>query len=458
MGEKAQPSYMPTFNKLVALSLGLLSFIGCKNDEEIDAMRFLSSSINGYSLNGDLEQIPIDLKVELVFSGAVDLAALTNAIRLSVDQSEVMFNVELSNANSKATIDANLEYATDYTFTISTETIGVNGASLDEPVAIQFTTMENDVIRSMAPCTGDCLQSVEFDIGGSKMNFWVYANYPLDLTNAIWEDLNQAVIVVHGQNRDADNYYQYMSSTFSDLSLSEHTLLIAPWFRDDQDVESADLYWTSSSWREGGSSNGSVAVSSYALVDSLLQLIADKEHFPALNEVIVTGHSSGGMFTHLFSASSSSEENLIGLNFEYIVANSQYFYYPTDYRYGEETNGFFLPVGCSGYNQWPYGFDAHPSYITSSDSEAFDVRFASRSVTYLLGNESSNDGALNTTNCKATLLGSTRYQRGENMYRVMDEFFTDHHHSRIVVESIGHDGEGMYKSGEFKTLLMDLVN
>ena len=453
----------PHFNMKILVSivlpmLVLFSIHGCKEDEEVKIIELVSSSINGYSLDSELNDIPTSLKIELVFGKPVDLNALKDATSIMNGSSPIDFTIQLSNAGSKATIEAMLSYNTDYSFTIASQVITTDGASLKKSIQVQFTTVADEMIRSMAPCSGtsDCLQAIELQMNDSEISFWTYANYPFDINNAVWEDLEQAVIVIHGQNRDADNYYQYLSTTLNDLNLSESTLLIAPWFRDDSNTSTNDLYWSSSAWREGGNSSGDNNISSFIAVDSVLQLLNNKTHFPSMKKVIITGHSSGAMFTDMYALANSSEE-AIDLEVEYVVANSQYFYYPLDYRLNEATLTFYAPDDCSGYNNWPYGFINHPAYISGKDQTALNNRFASRSVTYLLGNDTSNDPALNITNCKATLLGSTRYQRGENMFAFMNEYFPDNQHARVIVQSIGHDGEGMYKSETFQNLLTDLI-
>ena len=451
----------PFMKKTDFLLLSFIVFIlayGCKEDDATSTIEVVSSSINGYSFEDDLNNIPKDLKIEIVFGKAVDLTALKSAISIESNSTPVEVLVQLSNAGSKATIEATLDYNTSYVFTIASEVITGDGASLEKSIQLEFRTLEDHVIRSMAPCRGtvDCLESVEWNINGAEVSFWVYANYPFDLENAAWEDLKQAIIVVHGQNRDADNYYQYLSASLDDLNLSESTLLIAPWFRDASNTSFSDMYWSSSAWREGGNTSGSTNISSFVAIDSLLGLLNNKNHFPVMENVIITGHSSGAMLTDMYAWANSTEE-LIDPKTNYVVANSQYFYYPLDYRYNESTQTFYIPEDCSGYNSWPYGFTNHPSYISGIDEEQVNNRFAGRSLTYLLGNDTSNDPALNTTNCKATLLGSSRYQRGENRYAFMNEFFPENQHSRVIVESIGHDGEGMYKSDSFKALLTDLI-
>jgi hypothetical protein len=194
-------------------------------------------------------------------------------------------------------------------------------------------------------------------------------------------------------------------------------------------------------------------------LDRIVEQLADENHFPALEKVIVTGQSSGALFTHLYAAANQAEEKHADLAFEYMVSESQYFYYPDGHRIDESTNQLYTPTGCTGYDIWPLGFSVIPPYLSSVEPAAYNDRFVRRSVTYLLGNGSGSDSALNLTDCSATLLGSTRYQRGEHMFRYMELVYPDvHQHARVIVEGVSHDGSEIYQSPEFRALLMDLVN
>jgi hypothetical protein len=314
----------------------------------------------------------------------------------------------------------------------------------------------------MAPCSGTaaCLESTTLSVNtiDGKVDF--YSNYPIYLENAEWEKLKYAVIVVHGQSRNADDYFSYLTATLADIGAQDSTILIAPHFKKEQDSQQ-DLYWpTSSGWREGQVSSSDVKLSSFAVVDSLVDQLNNDDHFPLLEKIIVTGHSSGGLFTHLYGASNTSERDYPGKDFEYIVANSQYFYYPSDHRYDENSKAFYVPDNCTGFNFWPLGFLNGPAYLDASLSEEeFNSQFINRNITYLLGNGAGADGSLNTTNCAATLLGTSRYQRGENIFTYMNTFFSDNHlHTKTIVNGVGHDGEGMYKSPEFSDLLLNKLH
>ena len=286
-----------------------------------------------------------------------------------------------------------------------------------------------------------------------------YASFPIFEDNAEWLDLTAAIIVVHGANRDADNYFSYLSTTLQQENLSDKVALIAPSFQNDAEAEGDEFYWTNTGWRSGNNSLDANDVSSFELVDAIIDRLADKSHFPVLEKVVITGHSSGALFAHLYGAANKAENRHPDLQFEYISGNNQYFYYPGDERINESSNELFFPSGCTGYNFYPLGYNVVPDYVAGTLEMEFNDQFVHRSITYLLGNGNTPDPALNTTDCSATLLGSSRYKRGENMYQYMElKYPSEHNHSRVLVEGIGHDGKGMYQSPEFRTYIRQILN
>ena len=118
----------------------------------------------------------------------------------------------------------------------------------------------------------------------------------------------------------------------------------------------------------------------------------------------------------------------------------------------------YVPTNCNGLEFWPFGYEVVPDYVNVLDKATFNDRFVSRSITYLLGNGSGNDSSFNTSDCEAVLSGSSRYQRGENMYLYMDLKYPNNNHKKTVAQGIAHNGSAIYTSPEFKSLLTQLLN
>jgi hypothetical protein len=436
--------------------------VGCTDDSSSGGghLAILSKSINGAQLVDGLEGLQVEAEVELVFSAALDVERFTSSLSLEAGGQTVAYDISFANAQSKVIITAMLEYDSEYELSIATRAIGANGESLKDPLAVKFNTTQDQVVRSLPPCTGSgCVETMKLSANGTEATFDFLSSYPIFLNEAHWEKLKYAVIVVHGQNRDADNYFGYLTNALKEANLQDSTVLIAPEFKSQATVGDGEFYWPSSNWREGQPSGNELRLSSFSLVDSLVSQLSDQSKFPILQKIVVTGHSSGGLFTHVYAASNSSENLHSEIKFEYVVANSQYFYYPDQLRYNEQGDSFYEPTDCVGYDFWPFGYSNATPYLDGVSHDMLNGQFAQRSITYFLGNNTSGDGALNTNSCSATLLGSSRYQRGENIFLFMEQYYSGiHNHKRRIVEGVGHDGSAMYQSDQFQTLITDLLN
>mgnify|MGYP006280883219 FL=1 len=176
-----------------------------------------------------------------------------------------------------------------------------------------------------------------------------------------------------------------------------------------------------------------------------------------MENIIIVGQSSGGLFVHTYAAATDIEQKHPDLQFRFVVGESQYFYYPDDRRVNESSNTLFTPSTCTGHNIWPLGYRTAPPYVSNTDLQTLNAQFLERELIYLLGNGTGSDGALNTNECRATLLGSSRYQRGENMMTYLNLAYPGHSHRKVIAADITHDGSRIYQSQAFRMLLNDLL-
>jgi hypothetical protein len=397
-----------------------------------------------------------------VFSSAINSSSFRNALSVTQGNQPVDFTINLSNAGTKVTVSPNLAYETRYEVRLAGNSIiGSQGEKLSSGLNFSFQTAEDEIIRSMNPClnVGDCLRRVNFSGSIDNGVFEFYSNYPIYEEKAQWENLTHAFIVVHGASHDPENYYGYLNATLENQGISESTILIAPYFRNNATGNANDFYWSNTSWRRGSPSTNPNKLSSFEIIDLLIDQLSNKENFPVLEKIIITGHSSGAAFTHVYAGASKAHSKYPNMDFEYVVANAQFFYYPTAQRINESTNQLYTPGGCPAYMVWPLGYNAIPPYLAGVSQNTFNTQFVNRKISYLLGNGNQSDPTLNTTDCENILQGSTRFKRGENMFRFMELAFPGtHNHKKFIVNGIGHDGQGMYQSQEFKDLLQQLIH
>jgi hypothetical protein len=453
---------MKLLSKIGVLVFILLAF-GCKKEEEssVEKISLLSISVDGATLINNAQSIPIAGVITMSFSAVLAPSAFSAKLSITSNGAAETPSITYTNSNSKANIEVGFNYSATYTLSLDAGVIGANGEELDAPINITFSTQENNTITSMAPCTtpSQCVQTVLLEGTTGSGAFEFYSNYPIYEEDAAWENLTQAVIVVHGASHNPDAYFSYLTNTLNVESLSENTVLIAPFFRNVAASSADDFYWSSTGWRDGKLSNNSNKVSSFEVLDKIIEQLADAEHFPVLDQIIITGQSSGGRFTHVFAPSNRSHELYPNIKFDYVVSESQYFYYPDGQRIDESTNQLYTPTGCAGYGIWPFGFNVAPEYLAGVSETNFNQKFITRPITYLLGNGTASDPTLNLNNCSATLLGSSRYQRGENMFQYMELVYgATHNHSKTIANGITHNGSAIYQSSTFRTLLMNLLN
>jgi hypothetical protein len=441
------------------LLIGILAFSCTRGSEEPKKISLQSITINGTTVDNSIADIPVGTSLALTFDAALDIEKFNSLVSLSVGTTVVPVQYSFTNAGTRAIADLDLDYNTTYKLEIKAGVIGQAGQLLEEGRVVLFTTAQDDVIRRQEPCSGvgNCLQMVRLAGENGSGSFEFYGNYPLFEEKAQWEELTNAIIVVHGLSRNADDYYTYVNNTLIDLDLDNSTILISPYFKDEAASNSGDYFWNTSGWRSGQFSSDAVKISSFQVVDSLMAQLFNRDIFPVLEKVIVTGHSSGGLFTNVYVGASEFTTNQ-DITVNYMVANSQYFYYSNDSRYNEANQVFFEPVDCVTFNDWPMGYKNIPTVLANLSKATFDARFAERETVYLLGNGNQPDGSLNTTSCQATLLGSTRYNRGLNRFLFMEEYYQgNHNHRKIIVDGIGHDGQAMFSSPEFKNYLTEFL-
>ena len=445
------------------LGIAILLLLGCSggssdDDSTVEEINLISLKIDGANLTDGLESVSTNPSIRFSFNKSVSASSFQNALKINSTSSHTIVGYDYLNNSAIVEVEFDLDFDSSYTITLS-GAIGTNGEVLSSAINTSFSTMVDDKIYSLPPCTNtaDCKRTTDISHSSGTGSFDFYSNYPIFEENAEWQNLEKAVVVIHGGSYDADNYFNHLTSSLESLNVSSKTVLISPHFKRSQD-NSNDLFWTSPTYRDGQNSSGPASISSFEVLDILISRLANKTYFPVLNEIIITGQSSGGRYVHTYSAGNKSESAYDSINFEYIVSESQFFYYTTSERINEQTGNLYSPGNCPSLSIWPFGYTSVPTYVSSLSKETFDNRFINRSITYLLGNGTGTDSSLVTTQCASNLLGSSRYQRGENIFKYMGLKHSGHNHKKVIVPNVTHDGEKIYKSSEFKNLLTTLFN
>jgi len=221
--------------------------------------------------------------------------------------------------------------------------------------------------------------------------------------------LGPAVFVIHGTNRNADDYLDYLD----DLD----TLVIAPEFQKS----GPGLYWSDSSWNKGDRSRDSQRVSSFEVLDRMVEMY---------HGVAVVGHSGGGQFVTRYAAGTRMQ----GLT--YIVAN------PSSYMWLNKNRPFGSASSCKWYNEYRYGLDDPNDYM----SVGVAPDYPNRNVIYMLGSADTKiDSGLDTT-CYANRQGRHRFERGTKFYEHLAQYYGRQVHRKVIVSGVGHKPSSMLKA------------
>jgi predicted esterase len=302
------------------------------------------------------------------------------------------------------------------------------------------------------PCTTakpDCTEWVKL---GEKSRSLIYRTYSLEASN---EKITRALIVIHGQGRDADNYFRTaLAATFL-AGAFDDTLVISPRFASNngtgcRDTLAADeVNWPcgGDSWRSGGVATNDSKLTSYDFMDEIVRKLARKDRFRNLRSIVISGHSAGGQFVTRYEMANRLHEAL-GVSVTYVVSNpSSYSYLDPERPTGanNELRLFGDARNCTTYDNWPYGLKNRTGYTAQLTDDQLKKQLAGRPVTYLLGELDVLPLAGFDSSCPAMAQGPTRLARGQ-AYAAYVKGKYNAQHQVVVVPLCGHNARCMFTS------------
>ena len=305
-----------------------------------------------------------------------------------------------------------------------------------------------------APCITANAACTEFvTIAGGPARSMIYRTFSLDSVNPA---ITRALIVIHGTNRDADNYFRNgLAAEFLGDAL-ENTVLIVPRIasadgncHDKLAANEVSYSCNGDSWRSGGYSPTSKNISSFDFVDEILRKLDTKKAFPNLKAVVIAGHSAGGQFVNRYEMSNTVHEKL-KLPVSYVVANPSSYAYPESTRpTGEGEKVDFRPFrdgrNCTTYDDWPYGFAKRTGYAGKLSDDQLRKQMVSRPVTFMLGEIDILPLGGFDSSCPAMSQGLTRRSRGEAFGKLFNTKMGGKAPVMIIPEC-GHNARCMFTS------------
>lgn len=263
--------------------------------------------------------------------------------------------------------------------------------------------------------------------------------------------VQKVLIVIHGRLRNAMTYLHSVEQAADHAGQLSTTLILAPQFLNQRDIKphalpDTVLRWHANDWMAGAPAQGLHAPSAYAVLDQLLAQLNDRQRFPALNQVIIAGHSGGAQVVQRYALTSQADAklNAAGIKVRYVIAN------PSSYAYFSRQRPLkgFNPATCPGFNRWKYGLEDLPSYANGQTPEHLEQAYIQRDITYLLGAEDIDpqQPALDRS-CAALAQGADRLSRGHLYFDYLRQRHPSRLNQRLIeVPGVGHNGQQMFNS------------
>lgn len=305
-------------------------------------------------------------------------------------------------------------------------------------------------------------------------------------------EMEFALIISHGAVPDPGGYYCAGMEAAS--SQNGSVGVIAPWYLDEYSrvpASDSQLQWNSSQAQPGGSGRGWRGgadchpsggrpgdVSSYRVLDIIVELLLQRSVFPKLRGVIMWGDSAGGQVLSRYALSTHLASSSL-CQLRILSSNPSSFPYPSPLRHSYTFTEDTCELGelkepdadviaeCPGYDSWLYGISGTvPPYVEAGLRQGGAERLPSVAVTYLQGAEDvcNEDGTCGTRNCtsggldrgcEAMLQGPMRLWRGVQYKGALDAHYGRSVHTLLEMEGVGHDAYQVVRSPDFIAAAFD---
>jgi len=313
--------------------------------------------------------------------------------------------------------------------------------------------------HAAAPCVVAAPACTDWvGLGGGPARSLVYRTHALDARN---ETAVRALVVVHGAGRNADSYFRSAVAAAFLAGALEDTVVIVPRFASNDGaackdaLAPAEVNWpcVANSWRTGGSAAGDERLTSFDLMDEILEKLARKDVFPKLRRVVVAGHSAGGQFASRYQMANAVHDAL-GVTVSYVVSNASSYAYLDAERPGGagELRPFADRRNCTTYDAWPYGLQGRSGYAARVADDQLRKQLAERPVTYLLGGLDTLPLANFDASCPAMAQGPHRLARGEAFAAYVGKKYGAAH-TVVVIPLCGHNARCMFTADAALPLL-----
>jgi pimeloyl-ACP methyl ester carboxylesterase len=285
------------------------------------------------------------------------------------------------------------------------------------------------------------------------------AEIPLEISRD-WSEpqaqITRALIIIHGKGRDVEGNFDSARRGARTSDASESTLIIAPQFLREVDIPAHRLgpkilRWSQGEWSAGEDAMAPIALSSFGVLDAIVQRLGDRRLFPALQQIVIAGHSAGGQIVQRYAVVGLAPKALpADLHVRFVIANPSSFLYFDDLR--PAPGGALVPfpgaAACRRFNRWRYGPRDAPAYVADASFAALEQAYAASDVIYLQGTADNDPKHPDLdTSCAGEAQGANRYERGNAYFHYMQSRHPGGGAQRFwQVPGVAHDASRMFNS------------
>jgi len=263
-----------------------------------------------------------------------------------------------------------------------------------------------------------------------------------------------AIISLHGDGRNASEHFNILINATTNNEMIDSTLILAPLFLlqgdlEGQDLDSTVLFWPSGDWNAGdlsrntGSHPRAAQISSFSILDTIYHRLVT--NCPNLETLTLTGHSAGSQMVVRYAAGGRAQQDLEDGNnilFRYIPTNTPSFLYLDEARVVNEyaqSYTFEIPDLCWSANYYKYGLGSLNDYMQASGVDLIRDQYFNRDITYLIG---SYDTGGQSTNCARDVQGNNRLNRSYVFFGYLSYYYGDSvysNHRLAELPSVYHE-------------------
>ncbi|EST04839.1 hypothetical protein PSEUBRA_006154 [Kalmanozyma brasiliensis GHG001] len=238
------------------------------------------------------------------------------------------------------------------------------------------------------------------------------------------------------------------SSSGGERTSKDDVLILGPCWMNTNDreagaIQDGELYWYRGQWQSGMASRGpgDTALSSYQVMDSFMDTLFDKSQFPALETVVVAGHSLGAQMAQRYAV--AKQPASYDTNISFWIGN------PGSYAWLSPSRPNQNNASCADeYDDWPHGLSGTglPPYARErvrDDKQQIVNAFLSRNVHYSLG---LLDNGRGDTSCPGSYQGANHLERGAHFVEAVADLAggrLPRTHSANFMPNVSHNDYSM---------------